>query len=143
MDADKAYLQAMIQLNLSVLALSNDSADYLGTTTLQDYATNSIADSRSNVSKAKEWLINKYCLDVTVCAPSSGVGFDICNVDRRGKAFDDAYKNQLVQFYIDEIALSQIEIQNGLDCKVKAWAAQTIKSDQIRISRLKRCNACI
>ena len=141
-DADKAYLQAMIQLNLQVLALSNDSSDHLGTTSLQDYATNSIADSRSNIKQARDWLRTKYCLDVTVCAPSIG-GFDICDISRSGKAFDDAYRNQLVQFYVDEIALSQVELQNGLDCKVKEFAAKTIKDDQVRISRLKRCNSCI
>ncbi len=59
-DADRAYLQAIVQLNLSVLAVSNAAADHLGTTSLQDYATNSIADSRTSASKAEGWLKTKY-----------------------------------------------------------------------------------
>jgi len=141
-DADKAYLQAMIQLNLSVMALSNGSADHLGTTSLQDYATNSITDSRTSVNQAEKWLRTKYCLDVAACPPSLGPGFDICNLTHPGKEFDDSYKNQLVQFYVDEITLSQVEIQRGLDSQVKAWAAETIRNDQIRINRLRRCTVC-
>jgi uncharacterized protein (DUF305 family) len=141
--ADTAYLQAVIQLNLSVMALSEASAQQLGTTSLQDYATNSIVASKSAVSKAQSWLKTKYCLETTTCAPSmAGSGLDICSIDRPGKQFDEAYKNQMIQFYIDEIALSQVAMQNALDSQVKAEAAATIKNDQVRISRLKRCNVC-
>lgn len=138
-DMDKAYLQAMIQLNQQILALSNGVADYLGTTRLQDYATNSIDDSMGAVEQAQEWLSSKFCLTVTSCAqPLSCI--DICNL---GAAFDTSYKDNIVQFYIDEIALSQVEMQRGLDCEVKAYAATVIKNDQVRISRLKRCNTCM
>ncbi|MCL5104667.1 MAG: hypothetical protein M1133_11230 [Armatimonadetes bacterium] len=142
-DVDVAYLQAMIQLNQSVLAVSDAAAIHLGTTSLQNYATNSILDSRSRISQAKGWLNTKYCMYVTTCAPSlDGSALDICKVDRPGKVFDDAYRNQMVQYYIDEIAISQVEVEKGLDSEVKAAAAKTIKENQIRISRLKRCNSC-
>ena len=142
-DVDRAYLQGVISLNMSILALSDAAAVHLGTTTLQDFATNSIADSRSNISKAQGWLRTKFCLDTTACMPSLSPGFDICNTDRPGKAFDDDYKNQLVQYYLDEIALSQVELERGLDSQVKAFAWQTIKDDQTRISKLRRCGVCI
>jgi hypothetical protein len=132
----------VIQLNLSVLAVSDAAAVHLGTTSLQDYATNSIADSRSTVGKAQGWLKTKYCLDVAACPPSLGTGFDICNINRPGKEFDDTYKNQVIQYYLDEIAFSQVEIERGLDSQVKAFAAATIKNDQVRINRLRRCAVC-
>ncbi len=133
----------MVQLNLSELAVSNAAADHLGTTTLQDFATNSISDSRSAASKAQRWLRTKYCLDAIVCAPTLNTGFDICNLDRPGKVFDDTYKNNVIQYYLDEIALSQVEVQRGLDSQVKAYAAETIRNDQVRIAMLRRCNVCI
>ena len=141
-EADRAYLQAVIQLNLSVLAVSDAAAVHLGTTSLQDYATNSIADSRSNAAQAQEWLKDKYCLNVAACLPPLTTGFDICDLDRPGAAFDEAYRNQVIQYYLDEIALSQVEIERGLDCTVKAFAMQTIKNDQVRITRLRRCRIC-
>lgn len=142
-EADKAFLQYEIQLNQSVLALDYASIDYLGTTRLQDWATNSIADSRSTIAKSSRWLRDKYCTNVATCNPAGPMGIDICNITRRGSAFDQAYTNQMVQYYVDEISLAQVEIRNGLDCQVKAWAADIIRDRQTRISRLGRCNTCL
>lgn len=142
-EADKAYLQSMMQLNLQVLTISHAAATRLGTTNLQDFAINSVADSREIVAKAQKWLRTKYCLEVQACAPSLGtVGFDICSVPAASKAFDEEYKTQLVQHYMDEIALSQAELQRGLDCQVKEFAAETIKNNQVRIARISRCTLC-
>lgn len=142
-EADKAYLQALIQLNQSTLALSNSTADHLGSTSLQDYATNSIGDSRSRISQSTRWLKTKYCMDVTVCTPGLSLALNICAVERYGREFDDAYRAQLVQYYVDEIAISQVEMERGLDCQVKAYAATVIRQNQERIRRLTRCNSCI
>jgi uncharacterized protein (DUF305 family) len=141
-EVDKAYLQAMIQLNLSGLSVSDAAAVHLGTTSLQDFATNAIADARSDVRKSQDWLASKYCLTVTACAPSLGAGFDICAPRRTSKELDDAYRSQMVQFYLDEIALSQVMVQRGLDCDVKKYAAESIRHDQKRIAMLRRCSAC-
>lgn len=140
-DADRAYLQAMIQLNQPVLALSDASADHLSITSLQDFATNTIADSRGHIAQAEKWLRTKYCVMVTSCVPALG-GLSICDNERPGKAFDDAYKTQIIQYYVDEIALSQVEVERGLDSQVKAAAAKTIRDDQLKISRLTRCGRC-
>lgn len=144
-DVDRAYLQAMIQLNMQVMALSDAAVVNLGTTRLQDYATNSIADSRSRISQAESWLRSKFCLTVAACPPGS-IGQTVCDMlcaDKSGAAFDAAYKKQLVQWYVDEIALSQVEIDRGLDCQVKAYAAEVIRQNQARIERLHRCGVCI
>ena len=143
-DVDRAYLQAIMQLNLQVLSISDAASVRLGSTSLQDFATNSIADSRASIAKAQKWLKTKYCLEVQACTPplSAGFEFDICNLRGSSKAFDEEYKNQVVQLYLDEIALSQVELQRGLDCQVKAFAADTIKNNQLRISRMRRCTIC-
>ncbi|NLN79511.1 MAG: DUF4142 domain-containing protein [Armatimonadetes bacterium] len=143
-DADRAYLQAIMQLNLQILSVSDAASVRLGSTRLQDFATNSIADSRQAISKAQKWLRTKYCLEVQACTPalSAGFEFDICNLKKASKEFDDAYKNQVVQLYLDEIALSQVELQRGLDCQVKEFATDTIKNNQTRIAQMKRCTIC-
>lgn len=141
-EADKAYLQALIMLNMQVLALSDASAQYLGTTSLQNYATNSIADSKTRIHKSERWLKSKFCLAVTACPPSLSPGFDICDIRALGREFDESYKSQLVQFYVDEIAISQVVLERGLDCQVKELAAQVIRDNQARIERMKRCGIC-
>ena len=75
-------------------------------------------------------------------SPPAPGGWNICNINHPGREFDEAYKSQLIQFYVDEIALSQVEIERGLDCQVKLWAAKVIRNDQIRIARLTRCTVC-
>ena len=143
---DKAYLQGIITTNMQVLAVSDAAATHLGTTSLQNAATNSVADAGSRISMARRWLKSKFCLDVTACPPSLGPGFDICQVicgsPVSGAAFDQAFRNQLVQFYTDEIAISQVVLERGCDSQVKAAAARIIKEDQERIARLLRCRIC-
>lgn len=141
-DADRAYLQSMMQLNMWMLSLSDASATQLGATSLQDFATNSIADARSNITRAKAWLKSKFCMTVTACVPGVSPSLNICNTIPPSKAFDDAYKNQMIQYYVDEIALSQVEVAQGLDCQVKAFAQKTIENDQARIYKLTRCRIC-
>lgn len=140
-DADRAYLQAMINSSLAIIALSDAAADHLSTTSLQDSATNSIGDARSRIGRAQRWLKSKYCMVVTASCPPT-TGLNICTTPP-GKEFDDAYRNQLVQYYLDEIAISQAEIEHGCDCEVKAAAATVIRQDQERIARLKRCSVCL
>lgn len=141
-EADKAYLTGMVQINRSVLALSDASAVHLGSTSLQNYATNSIGDSQDRISTSMKYLRNKYCLAVSAGCPPSLGGLNICNINQPGREFDEAYKAQLIQYYVDEIAISQAEIDRGLDCQVKQFAATTIKQDQDRINRLQRCGVC-
>ena len=136
-------MQALIQINQQVLALSNNAAIYLGTTFLQDYATNSIGDSTSRINQSAKWLKTKYCTAITTCTPGLSSSLNICATSPYGREFDDAYRAQLVQYYVDEIAISQVEVERGLDSQVKALAARVISEDQERIRRLTRCNTCI
>lgn len=144
-EVDKAYLQGLITINLQILTVSDSAATHLGTTRLQNAATNSVADSGSRSNMAKRWLRSKFCLDITACPPSSVAGFDICEIlcgQTSSAAFDQMYRNQLVQFYIDEIAISQVMLERGCDSQVRDAAARIIKEDQERIARLLRCRIC-
>lgn len=139
-EADRTYLVDMMQLELQVLALSNAYNGRMGATHVEDFATNSISDANRNVRHAQSWLRTKFCMEVTACVPCLSVTLDTCNLNRA--AFTDQYTSGVLQYYIDEIALSQVEMQVGCDCQVKAWAAQMIKDNQVRIASLKRCGMC-
>lgn len=139
-DADKAYLAAMIQSQSSIMAISQVAAVYAGSTSLQDFATNAAADSCGIISALNKWQSNKFCIEATVCPAATSIGnFDICNPSvNRGRDFDVTYMNQALQYYVDEIALSQIELQNGKDCDVKKSAYHIIKDDQAKVNQLRK-----
>lgn len=143
-EVDKAYLQGLITTNMQVLAVSEASAISLSTTSLQNVATNSVADAGSRINMARRWLKSKFCMDITACPPSSVAGLGVCEILCRTTSaeFDQAFRDKLVQYYIDEIAISQVVLDRACDSQVRAAAARIIREDQERISRLLRCRIC-
>jgi uncharacterized protein (DUF305 family) len=122
------------------MATSLVAAQYASRTSVQDFAINAASDIRCQDNQYAYWLRTKFCVNMTICPQPTSIGkFDICNPSvNRGREFDVTYLNEALQFYVDEVALSQAEVQNGKDCVIITAAKEVIKRDQAKIDQIRQ-----
>lgn len=145
-ELDKAYLVAMLQIQPSVISISTVATQYATGTNLQDFAMNSVSDANSITNEFSGWLRTKFCMNVAICVPPVNPAFDICNLKLNGPGeFDSIYRAEIVRYYVDEIALSQVYVCRGQDCEILKAAKKIIENDQERIKELTRtrCGSCL
>jgi hypothetical protein len=145
-ELDKSYLLTIMQLQPCIIALSQPAISYATRTSLQNFALNSMASAQATIDETTRILNTQFCLDLTVCAPTLATEFDICKLAVTWSPEQDAaYKSQIIQYYVDEIAVSQVYALRGQDAYIKELACRIIKHDRRRIDDLRhnRCGLCL